>query len=376
MAKYLDLEIDDKLLKKTEKFNENIESSILFKSRLSSESSCFEYLGDIAIACPYIDNLVKKPKVTLSDDTEVTKIELVKQIGVESIRDLSRNTQYIEKVSRDGEDITPSKILGLVSEEIIGTYENKVLYTLIKMLMDFMRKLEELIKNFESSDNKTLEYYAKTTTGKENVFIELKVVSGDISSALEKEGFEDEIENMKATIKKINDFIKSWKKSYFYKIFDKANQPYIRPPIQKTNLILKNPNFQMAMNLWVIIQDIEDDLNTTKKRETNKADKIVNDILNDSFLQDYFLVDSMSMSKKDQREKISRYAVLMIKNQIQRSMALLLDSGIKVSDDKILAMVSNELNGEKTKRLAGAEDIKKRFKSEIESYLEKTKEVL
>jgi len=376
MGKYLDLDIDDKLIKKTEKFNEKIESSIVFKSKLSTESSCFEYLDDIVMACPFIDNLVKRPKVTLTDSSEVTKIELAKKIGVESIRDLSRNTQYIEKVSRDGEEITPNKILGLFSEEIVGTYENKVLYTLIRMLMDFMNKLEDLIKNFESSDNKTLEYVGKSTTGKENVMLELKVTSSDISSAFEKEGFEDELERLKGLIKKINDFIKSWKKSYFYKIFEKAKQPYIRPPIQKTNLILKNPNFQMAMRLWAILQDIEEDLNTTKKRETNKADKIVNDILNDSFLQDYFLVDSMSISKKEQRERLSRYAVLMIKNQIQRSMALLLDSGIKISDDKILAMVSNELNKEKSKRLIGAKDIRKKFKSEIEEYLEKAKEVL
>jgi DNA primase large subunit len=142
-------------------------------------------------------------------------------------------------------------------------------------------------------------------------------------------------------------------------------------------MILKNPNFQIAMKLWEFLQnyDYKDNDNSKESLDTD-GNEVLKGILNDSFLMDYFVLDSISSSKREQKEKLYKYAVVMLKQQIQRSVSLLLNSGIRVSDEEILSMVSNEIKNEKNKSLVGSTDVKKKFKSAMDEYLERTQNYL
>ena len=116
---------------KTKKFMSKLNSEIDFNSELDSVLNSLEWLEEIEKACPYIDNIVRRPRVALVSETEVHKIERAKKITVESIKDLAKHTNYIEKVDEVTKDVKPSKILvlsppiipaipiGLLSEVII-----------------------------------------------------------------------------------------------------------------------------------------------------------------------------------------------------------------------------------------------------------------
>lgn len=90
----------------------------------------------------------------------------------------------------------------------------------------------------------------------------------------------------------------------------------------------------------------------------------------------YFVLDSISSTKRAQKEKLSMYAIIMIKQQVQRAISLLLNSGIKISDEELLSMVSNEIKNEKSKVNIGSADVRKKFKSAVDEYLERTKDYL
>jgi hypothetical protein len=154
---------------------------------------------------------------------------------------------------------------------------------------------------------------------------------------------------------------------------DRAHVARVFPPIRKTNMILKNPNFQIAMKLWEFLQHyFEIDSDGSADGLDTSGNDLLKGVLDDAFLMNYYVLDSISSSKKEQKEKLSRYAVIMIKHQLQRAVSLLLNNGIKITDEEILNLVSGELKSEKSKRLAGSDDVKKKFKNAMEEYLERT----
>lgn len=377
MAKKTDLEATNLLKDKSDKFLENMNSNMQFKSGLASEALSFDWLDEIEIACPYIDNIVRNPHVSLTSESEVVNIEKARKVSVESVKDLSKNTQYIDKVDKLTEEIEPSKLLIVRREETLNTYENRMVFTLISNLEKFIMKKEDLLNEIKTESDKVLEYSNETSTLDEKINIELKVSSKIIPKDGANKDFEKEINSCRERIKKLNYYLTSWRKSQFVTVLEKSKAILVFPPIKKTNLILKNPNFQIATALWEFLYAYEkDDEKKAKGGLDTPGDKLIKGILDDSFLMDYFVLDSISSSKKEQKEKLSNYAIIMIKQQVKRAVSLLLNNGIDISNEEIIQMVADEIKKEKEKSLVDSKDVKNQFKSVINEYLERTQDYL
>lgn len=369
------LDVDEKFKNRSETFINKVNSNMYFESDLSSDLMSFDWLNEIEFACPYIDNVVRNPKFTLTKEEEVVKIEKAKKITVASIKDLSSHTHYIEKIDPVTQEVKPSKILITRYEDTFNTYENRFLYTLIDNLIRFVMKKESQLNHFESKNSKTLEYAASTFTDKENVKIELKISSDEIPKGNEDNEFENEIKSIKKRLRRIRDYFTSWKRSEFIESLEKERVSLVTPPIKKTNTILKNPNFQIAMKLWEFLQRYDEkDSQGSKESLNTSGDNVLRGILDDSFLMNYVVLDSISSSRREQKEKLSKYAIVMLNQQIQRAVSILINNGIKITEEEILAMIANEMKIEKNKRLIGSTDVKKKFKSAIEEYLERTQD--
>jgi hypothetical protein len=375
--KKLDASIDEKLKGKSELFMKKVSSEMHFKSELASDTMSFEWLNEIEFACLYVDNIIRNPKLTLINEDDVVKIEKARKISVESVKDLSKHTQYIDKVDAETDEVHPSKILILRREETFNTYENRFIYTLITHLSRFIEDKESLLEDIEAKNDKVLEYAASTINGSERVNIELKIGSKEIPQGQNADDFKKEIDSVRARLKRVRDYLTSWGRSEFITSLSRAHVPFVIPPIKKTNMILKNPNFQIAMKLWEFLQRYDEkEKDKAKDGMDTNGDNILKGMLDDAFLMNYFVLDSISSTKKEQKEKLSKYAVLMISQQVQRIVSLLLNSGIKISDEEILNMVFNEMKNEKEKRLIGSADVKKKFQNAMDEYLEKTQDYL
>ena len=92
MASFLNTPIDEELKSKTEIFLRKLESEMHFKSDLSGDLMNFDWVDVIEQACPFIDNVVRKPKLTLVQEENVVKVEKSKRINVSSVKDLARHT--------------------------------------------------------------------------------------------------------------------------------------------------------------------------------------------------------------------------------------------------------------------------------------------
>ena len=73
---------------------------------------------------------------------------------------------------------------------------------------------------------------------------------------------------------------------------------------------------------------------------------------------------------------MSKYAIVMLSEEIKRIVDLLLSCGIKITEEEIMKLVAQELKDDKSDRLVGADDVKKKFKSAMDEYIERTQEYL
>ena len=376
-SKLFETQVDEEMIKKCDLFLKKIKSDMHYTSNYSGDLMTFDWVDVIEQACPFIDNVIRHPKLILIQEENVVKIEKSKKITVASVKDLSRHTNFISKVNKKTKDVEPSKILDIRNEETFNIYENRFLYTLLDSLNRFLMKKEELLDNFQIKDDKVLEYIASTVTDSEKVSVEVRLTSSSLPKEVKDKSIEEEIIKVKERIRRIREYFTSWEKSEMYKALEKAHISLVIPPIKKTNIILKNPNFQVAVNLWNFLQtyDYVDNDSSSDGMENDGDDKLKG-FLDHSFLIDFFIMDSISKTKKEQKQKLSEYAILMITKEVYRTVSLLLDSGVDITDDDLLQLISKEIKNERNNRLIGADDVKKKFKNAMDEYLERTQDYL
>lgn len=369
MGKAISLEVDEQLKTKSSNFIKNIKSGMHLTSDVNSDINDLEWLEIIEEVCPYLDNIVRAPKVALVSESEVRKIEKAKKTGVESVKDLSKHTDYIDKIDPVTGDVQPSKILVVYREETFNTYENRFIYTLILTLLRFLTEKEELLKDMKPKNEKLLQYSASTSNGKEKVKVDVKISTKPTRLGDDDNDLEKELNSIRKRIEKMKKFINSWLASELITSLQKQHAILVMPPIKKTNLILKNPNFQMATKLWNFLYSVDETKNSNINGLDSKGDELLRGILDDSFLMDYYVLDSISIDKKKQKDSLCKYALLMIMNQVQRAVDILLQNGIKISEQELLRLLSTEIEKKANISQLGSQDIKNKFKKEMDEYL-------
>ena len=377
MGKLDKLSVDKELVNKKDLFMKNISSEMHYTLDHTSDALNFDWIDEIESACPFIDIIVRNPKLTLIKEEQVTTIERAKKITVDSVKDLAKHSNYITDVDKETGDVRPSKILDIRSEETYNIYENRFLYTMIYDLNRFVLEKEDLLKNFSLGDDKNLEYVANSKNGLEKLKIELKITSTSDDEKEKDKRLNAFLDEQKKRIKKIKESINSWLKSALIKELDKLHITMVKPPVKPTNIILKNPNFQLSVKLWEYIRNYDlNNTDTSKKDMETDGNEILRGYLDNSFLIDYFVLDSISKRRKEEKDKICKYSLLLLTEQINKTMALLQDNGYKVTEEELLSVLAKQIKFENNNRLVGVEDIKKKFKSEISEYLERAQNSL
>ena len=373
----LNLSLDDEKNLNSRIFLDKLKSEMNYKSLYNGDLISFEWLEKIEFACPYIDIIVRNPKLTLIQEENLVKVERSKRITVASVKDLAKHTQYIEDIDKKTNDVRPSKILDIRNEETYNIYENRFLYTLINDLHRFVADKEKLLNNFEINKNKTLEYKGSSVTKLEKVNIEVKVSSTSLPTKQDDKKLEEEINDAKKRLKRVNDYLSSWDKSEMVKALTKEHVNFVSPPLKKTNILLKNPNFRIAVRLWDYIRTYDlDKKDDSKESDDNNSIDIMKSFLDHSFLIDYAVMDSMVKLKREQKKNMIQYAVVILTEEIGRVMDLLASCGYKTNEDELLSLIAKQLKDDKKDRLVGAMDVKKKFKSAMEEYLERTQKYL
>ena len=218
-----------------------------------------EWIDKIEAALPALDTVIRNPSVSIEDVDEILPVELSKHITEKSIKHLAQHTNYILQV-KDG-DVVPLKILNVFHEETYLTYENRFINTLLSRLSAFVdKRLRALgstsgIEMDYKFDYKTeFEHLLPDDGGRNSARINLRI---ELTSPLGQEMSESDLEINERylealnRIKRINMALIAYRSSSFA---EKLGKNYIRPPVIRTNAILKNKNLRECLTLWEYIE--------------------------------------------------------------------------------------------------------------------------
>ena len=342
---------------KLEDFNSKMDSQMHIKTDYYKDDNDFNWVYFIEETLPYVEKIFRNPKRFITTEEEIVKIESAKKVGVETVKHLAKHTNYIQDIDDDTGDVIPSKLLNVFKEETFNTYENRFVYTLIIRLEDFLRQRKEAIKeNPRLKDNKKVEYTSSTMVGDEKVNVNIQL-NTELDTNLELD------KKVQDKIKKIEETIKDIKFTEVYRSLEKEDVSLVTPPIKKTNVILKNVNFQYAMSLWDYIFANMGKKNKPIKRNKDYMEKgAVKGLIDETFLLDYLTINNINSDEG------------FLDNAKQRTISRMLDRIIDFSPELTKKELQDKLGAEFDKaverRVATKKDIEKIFRKYIDRFLQ------
>ena len=319
----------------------------------------------------YLDNILRNPNRFIVNEEEVIKIELARRVTVDSIKHLSRNTNLIQDYDKDTGDVKPSKILNINKEESFNTYENRFIYSLIQNMKSFIARkkgIDARPGSVETKDNKTLNYNATSKINGEEVKISMELDSKLDDANIDKNSLGDSINQR---IEKLELQITDLTTTDVYRNLAKLHVALVTSPIKKTNVILKNVNFQYAVKLWNYLQQNVDGKTkriTDTRTYQDKGD--LKDYIDESFLLNYLAMDTLNNKPSD--EISSQEAKQQVSEQIIGSM---LDQMISVNDtlteEDLKNIVVKQYEIIKYKNITNIKSLSKIFNKQLDKYINK-----
>ena len=351
----------------TDKFMNKVDSTLNVRTDIKKSIKDIEWIEKMEETIPYIDNILRAPNRFIINEEEIVKIELARKITVDSIKHLSKNTNLIQSIDKKTGDVRPSKILNINKEESYDTYENRLIYTLVQNMKMFINRrkntLEEML-NSNTKDDKTFDYKASSRYMEEKVDINLLLNSKlDCDGNSEKNNTQEILDKIEDLENKITDLTSS----EVYKIIDKKHITLVREPIKKTNVVLKNVNFQYAMKLWNYLRDNYEDSTKEINESKNYVDNgELKQLVDETFLLQYLVMktlDEDKMETKDTREEIKD---TILEQMIDK----MLDMDSELTENELKKMVANRYEVIKYKKLEVLQEIQKIFKKHIDKYIQ------
>ena len=195
-----------------------------------------------------INNVIEKPRRFITTEQEVVPVSLAKKISADSVRHLSQNTQFLAP-SDDG-GVHPTKILNVSMAETYDLYENRFVYHLIQRLLTFVDKRTDVI--FWSTGNEVrnrFTMHSKIGDAYEEIEYNVEMTVKD------RQNFaENDADNMDTfmRIDRVRRLVMALRGSSFCQLMKGCSA--VRSPIQRTNLIMKDPNYRKCYQLWQFME--------------------------------------------------------------------------------------------------------------------------
>ena len=215
-----------------------------------SETKIFddEWITTLESYFPSIDNITRNPRSFIKYYSEIVDVERAKKTNAESIRHLASHSQFVREVDKDN-NITPSKILNVYSDTEFDVYENRFIATLINRMFLFVRnRLDVIRENVESFQKDHVAIESKFNICEDDVDVKIDVT---IKRDIDNKTINEKNYKLLDRVEKLSKLIDGLKGSQFMQMM--KNTKVVRPPIMKTNVILKNPDFRNAYTLWLFL---------------------------------------------------------------------------------------------------------------------------
>ena len=356
---------------KSTKFLSKIDSKLIMdidRSRLVEND---EWIDMIEFTIPYLEKALTKEIKNIVTEEEIIKIELIKKVTVESVKHLSKHVNLVDRFNQKSGEVTPKKILNSYKEETFLTYENRFLYTLIKLIEDYMYLREkDGDDEYKGKNQQKATYQAEVKLNKEKINVEMKYNFEKTTGITKTEKTLERIANIQKSLKML-------KQTEVYQTLVAKKATYVKAPLKMTNVLLKNVNFQYAVKLWNYLSD-QMELNDKTVNETSNYEEkgIVKELVD----EDIFLLHSI-LRKSDNSDTLKGKAKTavedkkMAKELTDAMIERIIELNPDMTEKELNKLIAEKILIMKTKKLISLKPIEDRFKERIEKYMIQAKEV-
>lgn len=363
--------LTDEQEEEKEIFVNKIDSKLILDLNRNQILEDTEWIDMVIETSPHILKAFNKWMKQIVTEEEVIKMELIKKISVESIKHLAKHTNLIAEFDEDTGDVIPSQILNAYKEEDFVTYENRFLYSLVKLIDDFIYlRTEAQEKNSPKYRGKNYQravYEGSTKINKEKVKLKFEYTS----EAVEEQDKSKEIEDKIKELKKGMALIKS---TELYKLLDSKRFTLVKNPLKMTNVLLKNVHFQYCVKLWGYLNShLDVQAKALKAQKAFEERGTAKELVDEDFFIKYLIFNSINMEKfgLNERLKTTKLDDKDRRELTDKLLEKLINLNPEFSDQELKKLIAEKYVTFKNKKYVSLKPLEDEFNKKIKEYLEK-----
>ena len=235
----------------TTNMEDNDKGNDVLSGKLHEKVIDMEWVTAIEDTIPYIERAIDEQRRFIIENNEIYRIDKAKIINKDSVKHLIQHTNFIDNIDENGR-VTPNKVLTIEREDSFETYENRFLITLIETAMNFVSdKYRKMIDAPTDTYNK-VEMERDLVLNNQHVTFKMEY-SNEVKDAqaddLDIKDFEklSDFDRVRRIREKLNSFLNTDMMQALKKCIR------VKPPINRTNLMTKNPNYKAGLDLFTYL---------------------------------------------------------------------------------------------------------------------------
>ena len=355
----------------SEEFLKKVDSKLMLDVSKSQIVENDDWIEMVEFSLPHLEKALTKEIKNIVTEEEIIKIELIKKVTVESVKHLSKNVNFVDRFNQKTGEVIPKKILNAYKEETFITYENRFLYSLIKLIEDYMFLREkDQQTEYKGKNEEKANYQAEIKYKKEKIKVNFDYATESSVSAKKSGGTAERIQAIK---KKLKDL----KTTTVYQLLESKRVTLVKSPIKMTNVLLKNVHFQYALKLWNYLSDQMEIKDKAVKSNKNYEEKgMAKKLVDENMYLMHLIFKSRDIEERMKGQRKSALEDKKARKELtDELMEKIIELNPDLSDKELKQMIADKLIVMKTRKLISLKPIEDRFKDRIDKYMVQAKEV-
>lgn len=199
--------------------------------------------------------ICERPKSHLKAVNEVRPIETVKRIGYESIPYLAAHSE--DWLARTASGLKPARLFSRVEEDEYQIYENRVVKTLIDLIIGFLRKTEKQLRDQRDQLRGIMNSSVQTGSFGFDVTFQ-KAVSELMSSDSKGDEYRSKslelVEKLQRRAYYLLKRYRTLRQTRLYRYLKKAR--HVLNPLNETNILVLDKYYSVIFKLWKTIHHV------------------------------------------------------------------------------------------------------------------------
>ena len=275
------------------------ESEIQFSNRRMEKLIDTEWIEAIENALHGFQNIIERPRNVIREDELIVNIANARKTGSDVVRHLATHASLVEDFNEESGDVRPNKVMQKYREDSIGqVYENRVIFTTLEMAYQFVKiRHDALFEVMNEEFGAKLKFKTDMESSYEKVHMDMFLHINDKENTLDTDDKNSDIFNR---ISRLYRILSNNMNSHFAKHM--SRYPRIRGNITKTNVLKKNKDYRIIMELLDYLKGYDSIGYTIKVIEQNPIvdSNFEQDIYRNAMFQ-YLLLKSYLEQDKDRR---------------------------------------------------------------------------